>query len=116
MFAWPFTVMSAPVAVTSRGSPSVVRVSLFSFAMRSARRLTEQPVSAVAITLNFGCAAWESHKSMSGESPLFMVRCSTTNFAFSVSLFSSSASDASGFPFLTSCFVPFLCAFEAFAF
>ena len=74
MLAWPFTVMSAPVAVTSRGSPCVVRASLFSFAMRSARRLTEQPVSAVAITLNFGRSAWESHKSISGESPLFMVR------------------------------------------
>ena len=55
------------MAVTSRGSPWVVRVSLCSFAMRSAIRLTEQPVSAVVITLNFGRATWESHKSMSTE-------------------------------------------------
>ena len=41
MLAWPFTVMSTPVAVTSRGSPHVVIVSLFSFAICSGRRLTE---------------------------------------------------------------------------
>ena len=73
IFAWPVNAMSAPVSVTSRGSPRVVRVSLFSFVMSSARRLTEKLVLAVAITLNFGSTAWESHKSMSGESPLFMV-------------------------------------------
>ena len=64
--------------------------------------MTEQPVLAVAITLNFGRAVWEGHKSMSGESPLFMVRWTTTTFAFSVSSFLSSASDVSGFHFFTS--------------
>ena len=50
MLACPLTVMYAPVAVTRRGSPHYVRSKLFSFEMRSVRRLTEQPVSAVAIT------------------------------------------------------------------
>ena len=67
--------------------------------MCNVRKLTEQPVLAVAITLNFGLAVLESHKRMSGESPHFMVRWTTTTYAFSLSSFSSYAS---GFPFSTS--------------
>ena len=40
ILAWPLTVMSAPVAVMRQGSPRVVSVKLFSFAMHNARRLT----------------------------------------------------------------------------